>query len=151
MKLFIVLFILILLFAFPQSVGADSTKLDKLTIFYFDADENISYYNIIIPAWLTIENRALVVFKQVFDKTVFVPQGVKVLDVFFHNEYAHLVINLSAEILNYGGTYFEYRLVTKLLMNASGIRGVGYFSIMIDGQWRYLPEGTKLHIFPCII
>jgi len=151
MKILLSLLILLLIFIFPQVVGAQ--ELDELQIFFYEIDvygeEWLNYYNITIPAWLCIEHRALIIFTEIFDnfnpdKMIYVPYGVRILDVFFHAEYAHLVLNLSADILNYGGTHFEYRMINKLLINAASIQEVGYFTILIDGQRQYFPEGTMI-------
>ncbi|MCL2376824.1 MAG: hypothetical protein FWC76_05440 [Defluviitaleaceae bacterium] len=127
MKIIIALLLLALIFTFPQVVGAK------------EADA---------AAGPCIEARALLVFSEIFDNAdnlYYVPLDVRVFDVFFHAEYAHLVINLSPEVLNYGGTHFEWEFVRILLINASSIEGVGYFTVLIDGQRRCLPEGTEIH------
>ena len=152
MRIVVAFLLLLLIFIFPQTVFAD--ELDYLEVFHHvaDADNNISLtsYIIKIPTWLTTENRALVVFTEVFnnidpDKMIFAPHGVAVLDVFFFSEYSHLVVNLSAEIMMYGGTYFEYRLVEKLLANATAMPDVAHFTVLVDGQPTYLPEGTRIN------
>jgi len=152
MRIVIAFLLLLLIFIFPQTVFADD--LDYLEVFHHaeDADGDISLasYKIRTPTWLTTENRALVVFTEVFnnidpDKMIFAPRDVVVLDVFFFSEYSHLVINLSAEIMMYGGTYFEYRLVEKLLANAAAMPDVAHFTVWVDGQPTYLPEGTRIN------
>ena len=151
MKILFALFLLFLIFVFPQNIGAQ--ELTRLQIFFYEIDEEgeeaLNYYHITIPARLSVEHRALVIFSEIFDnfnpgKMIYVPPDVRILDIFFHAEYAHLILNLSADILNYGGTHFEYRLINKLLINAAGIEEVGYFSVWIDGQRRYFPEGTEI-------
>ena len=149
MKILFALLLVLLIFIFPQSIAAQ--ELDKIQIFYYeigiDGEEMLSYYHITIPPWLSAENRALIIFSEIFDnfnpdKMIFVPPDVRILDIIFHAEYAHLILNLSTDILNFGGTHFEYRLISKLLVNAANIREAGYFSVWIDGQRQYLPEGT---------
>ena len=151
MKFFFALLLVLIIFIFPQSIGAQN--LDKLQIFYYeigvDGEETLNYHHITIPAWLSVEHRALIIFTEIFDnadpdKMVFVPLNVRVLDAFFFEDTAHLILNVSAEILNYGGTYFEYMMINKLLANAGGIPEVGYFSIWINGQRQYLPEGIEV-------
>ena len=127
MKFIIVFLLLILIFIFPQAVGATGSDIDEQP---------------------SVETRAILIFSDIFDNShdlYYVPHGVSVLDVFFHTEYTHLVLNLSPEVLNYGGTHFEWEFVQILLINAASIEEVGYFTVLIDGQRRYLPEGTKIH------
>lgn len=151
MKFIVALLTLFLLFVFPQRV---STDLEHLRIYYFEICETgnatLANYIITIPSWLTVEHRAQVVFSQIFnnispEKMVFSPQNVTILDVFFHREYAHLIVNVSAEILSYGGTTFEHYLVEKLLLNATALGQVGTFTLLIEGQPRHLPEGILLY------
>ena len=127
MRILAAMSILVALFAFPQRV---STDLEILRIHYFeicDAGEvTPAEYKITIPSWLTVEHRAQVVFSQIFnnirlDKMAFVPRGVKVLDVFFCHDHAHLIVNVSSAIFDYGGTMFERYLVETLLLNAAAM------------------------------
>ena len=152
MRILVALLLLALIFAFPQGVGA--AESDKLTIFFYeigdDGEDVISSYIIAIPPHLSVEARAMLIFSEIFDnansdKMIYAPRDVRILDVFFHREYAHLVLNLSSEVMNYGGTHFEWQFVRKLIANAASIREVGYLSVLVDGQRRYLPEGTKIH------
>ena len=151
MKIILALLLVLLIFIFPQSIGAQ--ELDRLQIFFYEIDSDnedaLNYYDITIPSWLSVENRALIIFSEIFDNfnpdiMIFVPPNVQILDVFFHAEYSHLVLNLSSDILNYGGTYFEDKLINKLLINAATIPEVGYFSVLIDGQRQCFPEGTSI-------
>lgn len=153
-KIILALLLLLLIFIFPQSIGAQD--LDKLQIFYYivddDGEDILNYYHISIPAWLCTQNRALIVFTEIFDnfnpdKMIYVPPGVRILNIIFCEYTAHLTINLSTEILNYGGTHFEYRLVNKLLKNTVSIHGVSYLTILIDSQHQYFPEGMEIFNF----
>jgi len=152
MKIIFALLLISLIFIFPQGIGAQET--DNLQIFFYqiddDGEEVLAYYLITIPAWLSTEHRALVIFSEIFDnfnpdKMIYAPPNVRILDIFFHASNSHLILNLSADILNFGGTHFEYRLIHKLLINAAGIKEVDSLTILIDGQRQYFPEGTKVH------
>ena len=159
MKILFALMLLSLLFIFPQRIGAQ--ELDRLQIFFYEIDaageEVLNYYYITIPARLSVEHRALVIFSEIFDnynpnKMVFVPPDVRILDVLFLAGSSHLILNLSSDILNFGGTHFEYKLIHKLLTNAAGVGEAAYFTILIDGQNQYFPEGAlilnnSLHYF----
>ena len=146
MRYFFAFIFLLLIFIFPQRAYAD---VDFLTVWHHEiscnGDVRLVSYGITIPPWFSIEQRALIIFSQALDGTkIFAPNDVKVFDAFFFEDYAHLVVNFSSDILNYGGTYFEYRLVEKLLANAAGMPDVAVFSILIEWQTGLLPEGTLL-------
>ena len=159
MKIFFALILLLLLFIFPQRVGAQ--ELDRLQIFFYEINEEgqetLIYYHITIPARLSVEQRALIIFSEIFDnhnpdKMLFAPPDVRILDVLFLPGSSHLFLNLSPDILNFGGTHFEYKLIHKLLTNAAGIDSVSYLTILINGQNQYFPEGSlilnnSLHYF----
>jgi len=151
LKLIAALLALFLLFIFPQRI---STDLEHLRIYYFEICEignaTPANYIITIPSWLSIEHRAQVVFSQIFnnitpEKMVFSPQNVQILDIFFHREYAHLVVNVSADVLSYGGTAFEHYFVEKLLLNVTALGQVGTFTLLIEGEAKHLPEGILLY------
>lgn len=152
LKIIIVLLFLLLLFIFPQNVSAQ--PLDRMWIYYHEICEDggiqLQSYAITVPSWLDVQSRAFVVFSQIFDnvnedKMLFVPGGVKILDVFFDVGQAHLTVNLSADISAYGGTFFESKLVEKIFANVRGIGDVEFLTILIEGELRYLPEGTLIH------
>ena len=152
LKLLIALLFVSLLFIFPQSVSAEQ-DIEEISIFFYRVcccgDDYFDTYSITIPSNLTIEQRAWIVFAEIFNnqcplKMIYSPPNVRILDVFFHPDRALLVLNLSSEVTHYGGTHFEYRLVNKLLKNAGQIRGVGYFTLLIDSVARHLPEGIQI-------
>ena len=158
MKILFALLLVLLIFIFPQNIGAQ--ELDRLQIFHYQItanyDEVLIYYHIIIPAWLSAEDRALVIFSEIFDnfdpcKMVYVPPGVRILGISFQADNSHLILNLSADILNYGGTHFEYRFIHMLLTNAAGIKEVSYLTVLIDGQQQCFPEGTAIINFHTIL
>ena len=154
MKILAIILLVLLLFIFPQELYSPETE--TIEIFFYEVSEQgedvLSSYILTIPYWLNTQQRAFIVFNEIFnnfdpEKMIYVPPDVQVLDVFFHPYDAHLILNVSSEILNYGGTHFEDRLVTKLIKNAGNIPGVGYFTVLIDGQREYLPEGIMIHEF----
>lgn len=152
MKILAIFFFVLLLFIFPQKLHSPETE--TINVFFYEVsnqgEDILSSYSITIPYWLNTQQRAFIVFNEIFnnfdpDKMIYAPPNVQVLDVFFHPYEAHLILNVSDEILNYGGTHFEYRLVNKLLKNAGNIPGVGYFTVLIEGRREHLPEGIKIH------
>jgi hypothetical protein len=122
-----------------------------LAVFYYRPDDSFGHYEIIIPADFPVQYRAWVVFSEVFRNGEFVPPHVRILDVEFKPKYGILILDLSQEVLDYGGTYFEYRFINLLLKNAAALPDVRYFTVLIEGQSRHLPEGSKIYLefFTC--
>lgn len=151
MKYAVIIFILALIFIFPQSI--DFPDFEEMHIYHYkfceEGEATLIPHRFFVPSWLSVEGRAWVVFSQIFNNSLekmhFMPNNVEILDVFFQHKTANLILNLSAEILKYGGTYFEYRLIEMLLANASQIPKVDYLTILIEGHLRPLPEGTLMH------
>ncbi|MCL2855131.1 MAG: GerMN domain-containing protein [Defluviitaleaceae bacterium] len=118
-----------------------------LQIFYYNADGDFAYYNMTVPAYFTTEQQAWVVFSKIFnninpDKMTFVPPNVQILNIWFEN--GALTLNLSSDVIKYGGTYFEHRFVEKLLKNAAQLPASHYITILTEGRARHLPEGIKI-------
>ena len=53
----------------------------------------------------------------------------------------HLILNISNQIKNYGGSYFERHLVNQIKMTADDLN-IQSLKILIDGENEYLSEGT---------
>jgi uncharacterized membrane protein YciS (DUF1049 family) len=64
MKILLALLLLLIIFIFPQNIGAK--EMDKITIFFYEIDTHgedmLNYYHITIPPGLTVENRAMIIF-----------------------------------------------------------------------------------------
>jgi hypothetical protein len=131
-----------------DAMRAVALALALLFVFYYNFDGEFEYYEIIIPADFPVEYRAWVVFSEIFERNEmeFVPQGVRILGTHFAADSGVLVLNLSKEVLDYGGTYFEYRFTQKLFKNAAALPGVRYFSVLVEGQILELPEGAKIYL-----
>lgn len=142
--------LLILLIFLASAQGINLDRSDNLQVFFYevyaDGKETLNTHTLTIPPELTTEDRAFIMFSKVFiSSQAFNPGNIRILGVSFCEQCKHLVIDLSTEILNYGGSYFEYRLINKLIKNAATLPNVNYFTILIDGQLRYLPEGTLIY------
>ena len=118
-----------------------------LQVFFYNEDGNFEYDEISVPIDFPVQYQAWVVFTQIFelDDFDFVPSDVQVLDVYFDAACGTLVLDLSQEAINYGGTYFEYRFTQKLIKNALSLPGVRYFTVLIEGQLQEFPEGVKIY------
>ena len=68
--------------------------------------------------------------------------GAAVLDISLND--GHLTLNICGGIRSYGGTFFEWVLVEKLLAHGRMTPNAAYFTLRIDGRLTYLPEGSLL-------
>lgn len=118
-----------------------------LQIFFYNSDRSFGYNEIIMPENFPVKYQAWVMFTEIFGRHNFdfVPQDVRVLAVNFDNYDGHLTLDVSAEIMNYGGTYFEYYFVKKLIKNATSLEEVCYFTLLVEGELIHLPEGVKIY------
>ncbi|NLL70675.1 MAG: GerMN domain-containing protein [Epulopiscium sp.] len=76
------------------------------------------------------------------DRYSCIPQGTYIIDVSL--EEGDCIINLSKEILQYGGTYFEKMLSEQLLSTIFAFPQVQKMTLLIEGNHRPLTEGTEL-------
>ncbi|MCL2753089.1 MAG: hypothetical protein FWE44_02960 [Defluviitaleaceae bacterium] len=76
-----------------------------------------------------------------------VPHNVNVLSVEFQQTSGHLILNVCSNVLNYGGTLFEYYFVQQLTSIAASFCDAQYFTLLISGELRELPEGIMLYRF----
>ena len=70
------------------------------------------------------------------------PKNVSVLGIKIDG--GHLILNVSAEILNYGGNANERELIKELLDTAASVEGVTAFTLLVSGELVTLPEGREL-------
>ena len=90
---------------------------------------------------------AWILFTQVFNSNAdFVPQNVEILSIWFDD--GVVTINLSEDVMNYGGTYFEYNFVNILLNNAAALPYPNYLTVLVEGRVRHLPEGVEIFRTP---
>ena len=138
-----------LLFIFPIEANG---SLAELRLYYYPYGEDgadLVYTPIVIPARFNTLERAEILFTIFFEdsayRMTFTPMYVQVLAIFFCDDTKHLTLDVSSQILSYGGgTYFEEHLTNRLLRNAQGL-GAVYFTLLIESELRYLPEGTLLN------
>jgi len=121
--------------------------LTVLQILFFNVDSEAEYQRLIAPACLPVEFQAWAKFTIIFQVNdfYFVPENVSVLGAWFEPVDKELFLNVSSEVLNYGGTYFEYRFVQTLLKNAFNLPNVRYFTLLVEGEPAPLPESSKIY------
>lgn len=76
-------------------------------------------------------------------KNEFIPSQTKILSVQWDGKI--LVVDVSKEIGDYGGgTAIEHEIMCQLLNTAFSIQEVEVFTLLIEGEEKYLPEGTEI-------
>ncbi len=150
MQLKILMAILVLLFVLllPQEVTAAEVHYIKI----FDGEETWGVLEVLpdIPAPCESSEaqkneQARKLFQAMFDSRLvsFKPDNVLVLGATIEDEVLRL--NLSKEILNYGGAYYEERLTEQLKRTALSIDGVSKLILLIEGEEAPLSEGTEVY------
>jgi len=87
--------------------------------------------------------RAFIIYANLFDgSVVYIPPNVRLLDAIIRD--AVLILNVSVEIMDGGGTVAEHALIDTILRNAWQIDGIEMVTLWIDGRLDYLPEGSML-------
>jgi len=106
-----------------------------------------------IPMYIPIESTVGVIDKTVDEATAifesffqegpeWVPAGVEVRGASLNE--GLLTVDVSEEILNYGGNAFEAELVAELAAVAATVPGAEHFSLIIEGQRSPLAEGYTI-------
>lgn len=107
---------------------------------FFEEENKITTNN------LSTKELAELVFSDYFDeeicKSSYLPKGAKFLNIFLDDK--HLFVNVSDDILKYGGNFYENNLRAELIKNALEIDGVDYFTLLIEGETRFLTEGSEI-------
>ena len=86
---------------------------------------------------------AFVVFDNLFrEHSYCIPPHVRVLNA--RVEGGVLTLDVSGDILLYGGSAYEANLKAQILRNSYGIPGVNKVTLSIGGQYRPLPEGNEI-------
>jgi hypothetical protein len=139
-----------LLFAFVLCACLYNTAaLEKFEIFEIEseADAQGNTYNwsrreiAIRPG--TPEEGARLVFEDFFAAAAYcVPEGVRVLSVEIDEDC--LILDVSGDILRYGGNAYERALVAQCVRTALALPGVEYFTLLVEGELQPLTEGRTV-------
>jgi hypothetical protein len=73
-------------------------------------------------------------------------EGVKLRGIKLDDE--TLVLNVSREIMNYGGNANEQALINYLLEAASNVKGINCLTLLVEGELVPLPEGRVVEEYP---
>ena len=98
----------------------------------------------------TKEELAFALFTYFFETVTYaMPEGVRVLDVTLDN--GHLILNVSEDIMQYGGNTNEHALIAQMIRAALSLIGVEKLTLLIEGELRYLPEGRIIESHAIVI
>ena len=142
------LFLFLLLLLCPAQSVLAATAPDTLQYFYLtysplgQADwhtEGITFHG---P--FTAEQQAYLLLDDFFTAGLVssAPRGVSVIGVKIEGDL--LTVNLSRQILNYGGTANENILLAQFLKTALDIPGIRKVTLLVDSFLRPLPEGSMI-------
>jgi len=146
---------LTILIAFPERAGANqgADQADLIYIKTTDKDKSDKTEEWAeTPVDLSdikdagnIPARAESVFGALFGGGYYaVPRGIRVIGATFDD--GNLILNVSGDILRYGGTNYELRLRSLLTRNAFALSPeVTSFTLAVDGKIQCLPEGSLLY------
>ena len=73
----------------------------------------------------------------------YIPSNVSVLSVVVNDD--ELILNVTEDIQNYGGTFYEKALVEQLLETTLSIEGINKVTLLIEGESKPLTEGTEIN------
>lgn len=143
--------VILLLCVFPEKIRA-SNDFESVDLYYYAFKENGEVYfdaeSFCFYGSFTEEQKAFIIFENLLNHTVkgkisFVPEGTKLLDLKISGDI--LVLNVSEEFRQYGGTAYENALLKQLALNAMNFKGVKRLTLMIDGNYELLPEGKFIY------
>ncbi len=145
MAIRIALIITALIFIFPQKVQANNSAQRLYFYSISEGEDCLEYAELNFTEDHTASQRAYALFGLLFSEPYnsYLPDDTRIIAANLVEN--TLIINVSDEILNYGGSYNERRVKELLLTNAFGIKGVDFVTLQIEGECGILPEGTIIH------
>jgi hypothetical protein len=145
LKLTLLALTILLIFVFPQrALAIDGREV----IVRFETQDGVSrlvYDELYFTGKFSDRERAWAVFYNLLcmGGCGFVPEGVRLLGVTLALD--ELIINVSAEINNYGGTCNEKHLLAQIVLTGLKQRGVDAVTLLIEGEPAVLPEGSAVY------
>lgn len=123
----------------------------KGSTFYFEFDdegrERIVCEEIVFQDNKNVEENIQYILQSLFDNTKewdsFIPKNVTVTNILYIN--GSLDIELSEDILDYGGTAWEIAMVDQILATVFSIEEIERFTLLIKGDRKILVEGTIIN------
>ncbi|MBR1736889.1 MAG: GerMN domain-containing protein [Firmicutes bacterium] len=142
--------LLLLVFAFANIFADVASSKEIYNVYaleeeFFDT-EVIHSYPCYMPYGISDEKKAEILFKTLFNDPHnvinYIPKDTKLLGISLNND--ELIINASAEIKNYGGSFYERKLVRQILYTAFELDSVNHVTLLIEGKTDYLPQGSLI-------
>jgi len=144
LKLLIVLLTVLAIYAFPQEVHAEH----ELFFYYVQYDNNGEAVwkktAVTVGPEPSLDRRAFALFKAFFTSELpsSVPGGTRLLQAYVIE--GELFLNVSEEILQYGGTYNETIIKEQIFRTARELDGADTITLLIEGWETPLTEGTLI-------
>ncbi len=139
MALIVTLFI----FLFPQKVRASR----EANLYYYTVNRGVDILaeeKIEFDKDITGSQRAYAVFSKLFTSpfNAYIPDNTKLISANINDHV--LILNVSEEILKYGGSYNETRIKELIIKNALDLEGVDCVTLLVNGDCVPLPEGSEI-------
>lgn len=133
--LFFMIFIILIM---PKRVYA----MSRHKLFYFKIKNNepyLTYEQINFHGDFSKQQIAFIIFDNLFSpKKFFIPCDTHLISAQIKNQI--LILNLSKQIKNYGGNYYESHLLKQIKKNVLEL-GLKNFKLLIENKPDLLPEG----------
>lgn len=133
------------------SVGVITSSMMHGNAFYYDFDEEgkeVLIYEVMdLEEDSNIEENIKYTLTYLFenrnDKYTFIPEGVNVSNILYIN--GSLYVEVSSDMLNYGGNMRESAIVNQLLCTVFSFDEVNDFTFEVEGDREFLVEGTIIN------
>lgn len=142
--IFVLIFVLIILIT--EKIYSSTLYTEAKIYYYKDLGQTVTLENYTLP----IENKADTlntdkIFEKFFndEKIICIPKNTKLINTKI--VFDHLFINVTNDILDYSGSYYENILISQITKTAISIDGINYVTILIDGKLTYFPEGHNVN------
>jgi spore germination protein GerM len=133
------------------SVGVIISSMMQGSAFYYDFDEEGKEVLICEVMDLEEDNNIeenikytlTYLFDNINDRYTFIPESVKVSNILYIN--GSLYVEVSSDMLNYGGNMRESAIVDQLLCTVFSFDEINDFTLEIEGEREFLVEGTIIN------
>ncbi len=134
----------LIIFLFPQKVRA----AQEVNLYYYTVDRSediIKAEKIDFDRDMPGSEQAYAVFTKLFTYpyNAYIPDNTKLISVVLNDRV--LILNVSEDILKYGGSYNETRIKELILKNAFVLDEVDKVTLLVNGEYVPLPEGSEIN------
>lgn len=142
--LFILIFILIILIT--EKIYSSNIYSNATIYYYKDLGQTVSLESYTLPIKNTADtSNTDKIFEAFFndEKIICIPKNTDLINTKIVSD--HLFINVTKDILNYSGSYYENILLSQIAKTALSIDGINYVTILVEGELVYFPEGHNVY------